>query len=175
MSWGHRPDGGFTKGQLEALSRRNAKAIIAGKDHLPSRGHTGSVWLPRLRRKIHYRSFLEKKILLEIDGFTLVADIENEKLMVPYPWKGITCHYVPDLLIKLRDGRVWVAEIKPAKEVNEDRNLAKFAAATGFCRSMGDHLRFGVLTCEADVRKILPDHDGITLNERNHQLGLQPR
>jgi hypothetical protein len=162
----------LSRQQLEELSRRNAQAIIQGKDHLPSRGHTGNVWLPRLRRKLHYRSGLERRILLEIDGFHLVADIESEKLDVQYPWRGVTCRYVPDLLLRLTDGRIWMIEIKPASQLTEQRNLVKFDAARNFCKSMGDHLRFGVLTKEKDVKTLLPTHDGITLNERNR---LRPK
>jgi len=155
--------------QLEELSKRNAQAIINGTDNLPSRGYTGNVWLPRLRRKIHYRSNLERRILLEIDNFPLVADIESEKLDIEYPWRGITCRYVPDLLLRLADGRVWLIEIKPASQLSEQRNLVKFDAAKRFCANMGDHLRFGVLTKETDVKALLPTHDGVTLNERNRQ------
>jgi len=155
--------------QLEELSRRNAQAIINGTDKLPSRGYTGNVWLPRLRRKLHYRSNLERRILLEIDKFHLVTDIESEKLDIKYPWKGITCRYVPDLLLRLADGRIWLIEIKPASQTSEQRNLLKFSAAKQFCADMGDHLRFGVLTKEADVKALLPTHNGITLNERNRQ------
>lgn len=155
--------------QLEELSRRNAQAIIQGRDHLPSRGYTGHVWLPRLRRKLHYRSNLERRILLEIDNFHLVADIESEKLDIEYRWRGVTCRYVPDLLLRLTDGRIWLVEIKPASQLHEQRNLVKFEAARHFCASLGNHLRFGVLTGEADVKTLLPTHDGITLNERNRQ------
>lgn len=159
----------LTKAQVEALSLRNARTMIAGKDNLPSRGHKGNIWLPRLRRKISYRSGLERKILLAIDMFPLIIDIESEKLYIKYIWKGAVCHYVPDLLLKLTDGKVWLIEIKPASLIAEDRNQAKFRAAQTFCRQLGNHIRFGILTSEKDVQALLPTHNGVSVVEHLSQ------
>jgi len=156
--------------EAEALSLRNAKNMIQGKSKLPSRGHTGSVWLPRLRRKIHYRSGLERRIFLEIDSYSLVTDIESEKLYIQYLWKGARLNYVPDLILKLSNGRVWIIEIKPASLVSEDQNQAKFAGARKFCSNTGDHLQFGILTGREDVRRVLPAHQGISLVEQQSRF-----
>jgi len=159
----------MSRREVEKLSLRNARAIIQGKDHLPSRGRKGSVWLPRLRRKFSYRSNLERRILLAIDEYPLVVDIESEKLYIKYSWKGAICHYVPDLILKLSDGRVWIIEIKPSKLITEERNQTKFRAARIFCRKLGNHVRFGVLTDEKDVKSVLPNHDGVSVMEHLSQ------
>lgn len=146
--------------QVEQLSERNARRVIRGKDGLPSSGRKGRVTLPRLGRTLPYRSLLEMRFLQAVDRCLLVADVEVEALSIKYLWRGAMLSYVPDALVKLRDGRVWVIEVKPSSQVGEPRNAAKFAAAREFCRSRGNHLRFGVATEKTDARELLSSHDG---------------
>ena len=53
--------------QVEAQSRRNARLIIKGKDNLKSWGKSGSIYLPRLKKYMKYRSNLERNTFLAVD------------------------------------------------------------------------------------------------------------
>ena len=155
--------------QVEAISLFHARSIVKGTDNLKSSGRKGKVFLPRLRRMIKYRSLLEMTILKELDVIPEVVDLQGEPLIINYFWKGVTLCYVPDLIVKLFNGKVWILEIKPASQIDAPRNKAKFTAAREFCRTHGDHLRFGVLTNLTGMRKFLASHNGIGMLEQKIQ------
>jgi len=151
--------------QVETISRDNARKIIRGTDKLKSFGHSGKVFLPRLRKMMHYRSHLEMRILQAIDSIPEVVELDGESIMIPYWWYGAVLNYVPDLLLKMLNGKVWIIEIKPLSQVNEEKNKTKFAAAREFCRTHGNHLRFGVLTGTDGIQSFLATHDGAGMLE----------
>jgi len=146
--------------QVEAQSRRNARLIIKGKDNLKSWGKSGSIYLPRLKKYMKYRSNLERNTFLAVDKISDIVDIQGEPIRIEYWWKGATLNYVPDLICKMKSGLVWILEVKPKSRVDDVRNKAKFRAGVKFCRTNGTHLQFGVVTNPKLVREFLKTHVG---------------
>lgn len=144
--------------QAEARSIRNAQKVIKGTDKLKSWGKTGFVFLPRLKRKFHYRSLLERDILLEIDKYDGIIDIDSEPFMIPYFFQGMTHQYVPDIIVKLVDNSVWIFEVKPRSQICEAKNQAKFYAASRYCSSFGSHLHFNVVSKAGELTVILENY-----------------
>lgn len=145
----------MNRSQIESISRSNARAIIKGKDKLKSYGHSGSVYLSNLKKHIHYRSMLERSIFEKLDKIPSVIDLESEGLRIEYWWKGAILNYVPDIIIKLKSGVVWILEVKPKSRINDPKNKAKFIAAREFCRTRGNHLEFGVVTSPNDLNEMI--------------------
>jgi hypothetical protein len=153
--------------QVERLSLENARKIVKGKDNLKSWGRTGHI-LTRFG-KLHYRSGLERDIFKALDGMNdLVTEIHCEAVIIPYELRGLKHHYVPDVLVKLCDSRVWLVEIKPKNQIKEEKNQAKFAAATEWCKKWGNHMRFCVISSKNPkaIREQLIQHDGSAMIER---------
>jgi len=146
---------GMTKEQIEKLSKRNAQKIINGTDNLKSRGHTGSIVLPRLRKRLNYRSGLERRSYLALDAIPEVVNIETEPFMIEYDYHGYRLNYVPDIIIKMHNGNIWLFEVKPQSQVNEPKNQAKFAAANIFCEKR--NMQFGLITNPAHVKRMISE------------------
>lgn len=144
---------GMSKEQVEKLSKRNAQKIIDGTDHLKSRGHTGTVILPRLRKRLGYRSGLERRSYLALDAIAEVMDIATEPFMIEYDFNGYKLHYVPDIIVRMFDGTIWLFEVKPQNQVHEPKNQAKFYAAKEFCEKR--NMQFGIITNPGHVKRMI--------------------
>jgi hypothetical protein len=104
-------------------------------------------------RQIVYRSSWELKAMSQFDLNPDVVSWASEELVVPYfdPVQGRNRRYFPDFLVKMKDGTVYMVEIKPAKEMvppkpgrkvtkrfiaesaTYETNQAKWEAAREFC------------------------------------------
>jgi hypothetical protein len=85
-----------------------------------------------------YRSLLEKRWYMVLENDASVVHYFPEPFAIPYRFGNELHRYIPDVLIEFAGGRPVVAEIKPAGQVDEPKNKAKFAAASAWCaeRSM---------------------------------------
>jgi len=163
----------MTAAEIERLGKASAMRIIQGTDNLSSRGHTGSI--QTRFGKLHYRSTLERGVLKALDGLKdLVASLKTEPFYIEYRFRGLRHYYVPDLIVKLRTGQVWLLEVKPKNQLNEAKNQAKFEAALGWCIKRGNHLRFGVLTTKDQdkIEQTLLKHDGCSIQETINEHGF---
>lgn len=114
-----------------------------------------------------YRSGWEHTFMLFCDNNPAIQEWASEPVKIPYrdPLTGKQTVYVPDFLIKYVDrnqkAHVEVVEIKPAKQqilekVGKNaydqaqfvKNMAKWEAATAWCRSRG--IKFRVIN-ESDI------------------------
>jgi len=117
--------------------------------------------LRRLKRHMKYRSLLERNTFEQLDKMPSVVDIEGERIRIEYWWKGAKLNYVPDAIVKLKSGLVWILEVKPKSQIGTPRNKAKFLAAREFCRTRGEHLQFGIVTNPSLLPKFLKTHKGV--------------
>ena len=139
----------FSLQEIEKLSRKNAQAIIEKRDNLKktSWGKTGWYMWQSMTDEIVWTSFrsgLELRIYKDLDESKLISAVKEEPLIIPYNFKGAKLNYVPDLLIKAKNGNVYLIEIKPDALTEEPKNLAKWEAAKSFCIENG--INFSIMT-----------------------------
>ena len=114
-----------------------------------------------------YRSSWEMKFMMFCDNNPAIQEWASEPVKIPYrdPLTGKQTVYVPDFLIRYVDKNlkqhVELIEIKPAKQTFREhvgknpynqaqyvKNLAKWEAATAWCRNRG--IKFRVVN-EGDI------------------------
>lgn len=109
-------------------------------------------------KNITYRSGWELRVMSRLDTDPNVTNWASEEVVVPYkdPARDDSWHrYYPDFLVKTRDGKTTMIEVKPAEQQvaprkgkkRNDRflaeaatyltNQAKWAAAREFCKAKG--------------------------------------
>lgn len=106
---------------------------------------------------IVYRSLWERQVLRWADANPSVVEYSSEETIIPYRCKtdGRIHKYFVDLKIKLADGRTYLVEIKPAKQVAPPKpparktkryieevmtyakNTSKWSTAASYAKSMG--------------------------------------
>ena len=69
--------------------------------------------------KIVYRSSFELKLLSWLDNSDTVEWYQSEEFYIPYfdPSRNKAGHYYPDMLVKFKNGKTILIEVKPLKEV----------------------------------------------------------
>jgi hypothetical protein len=87
--------------------------------------------------KVFCRSSWEEKVLVFLDSDKSVLAFKYEPFAIVYHYEGIKKHYIPDILIVMRDGLKRLVEIKPSRFVEYPVNQAKFAAARQYCQERG--------------------------------------
>lgn len=147
----------LSKSDVELLSKRNVKKILQKTDKLKSWGKTGYMKSERLNKWYHFRSSIELSTLQRLDNAdSYIEDFDTECFYIPYKLynntNAATLNYVPDIITKTVNGTVFVIEVKPASQLQEEKNLAKWNAATTWCWSQG--ARFLVIT-EKDVDNLI--------------------
>ena len=134
----------FSKQQLERMSKRNAYKVMTGTDNLKSWGKSGHWKSTKLNEWFSYRSNIELETLKIIDKCENIVDFDVECFCIPYNWGGVECRYIPDIILKTKNGNVFVVEVKPESKLNDDRNRMKFKIAKNWCWENG--CRFIVIT-----------------------------
>ena len=68
--------------------------------------------------KIFYRSSFELKLLSWLDNSDAVEWYQSEEFYIPYfdPSRNKAGHYYPDVLVKFKNGKTILIEVKPFKE-----------------------------------------------------------
>ena len=84
---------------------------------------------------VTYRSHWEKEVMMMLDDNDDVLEWGSEELVVPYenPVQGRRAKYYPDFIIKTKDGKIKVVEVKPYEQtiepVNPGRKTRKYVGA----------------------------------------------
>jgi len=104
--------------------------INEGKYKLPQNNYMNSQPLPE------YRSSWELKMYKWMDMNTEVEYWSTEPFAIEYisPKDGQKHRYFPDVLMKLKDGRKYLIEIKPNSQWDDPINVAKWEQAEKFCK-----------------------------------------
>lgn len=127
INWAHKVRGKF---KIETGEKVSACRYKKGKFYNPNEGDVmfDSSW-----EEIRFRLLTDK-------GYTW---FRNHGIRIPYvsPEDGRTHHYIPDILIITKTGKV-MEEIKPASQVNDPVVQAKATAAIEFLGKQGITYRF---------------------------------
>ena len=93
-----------------------------------------------------YRSSWELKFFKFLDKNSDVEYWTSEPFAISYmsPKDGKIHRYFPDVLVKFKNGKKLLVEIKPDYQTSDPINLAKWESAKNFCQQYG--LEFIVLT-----------------------------
>jgi len=112
---------------------------------------------------IIFRSSWEFQFLRKIDNDPNVIAYSSEEVSIPYvsPVDGRTHRYFPDVIVKMKGGKIYMYEIKPVAQTQQPKqsmnrkkmiteaktfavNTAKWAAARAYCERNG--ITFVILT-----------------------------
>lgn len=96
--------------------------------------HT-SVKIPSMEAT--FRSHLERYTFDLLDHWDSVKSYEVESLRIPYSYRGKQHIYKPDIIIRFKNGRKKIVELKTKNFIEDGRNKAKFEAADKFAKENG--------------------------------------
>lgn len=99
---------------------------------------------------IHCESSIERDYIKILDYDTSILDITHQPIVIFYRYKGRVRKYFPDFKVLTKEGRVWIAEIKPFKKIEKPENIIKFIVGRLYCEKMG--WEFRVIT-DMEIRK----------------------
>ncbi len=100
-------------------------------------GKRGS-FTDHLGRSHQFHSLYERRRMQMLDMYDY--EFVREPIRIPYVFESLARNYRPDLIVRwYADGRWWtrVEEVKPTIRSQDPVNLAKFAAALGYCERHG--------------------------------------
>jgi hypothetical protein len=88
---------------------------------------------------IHWESFLERNYIRLADFDQQVEDIFYQPECIRYLLNGKKHKYFPDFKIILKDGRVFIIEVKALRFKNSPSNVIKYEVGRKFCEAQGWH------------------------------------
>lgn len=115
---------------------------------------------------IHWESFLERNFIRLADFDQQVDEIFYQPVCIHYSLNGKKHKYFPDFKIILKDGRVFIIEVKALRFKNYPSNVIKYEVGRKFCEAQRWH--YEVFTEE----EINPRHLQTNLSLLRH-LGTQ--
>lgn len=100
-------------------------------------------------KPIHYRSGWEKSVIQWFTGNNEIESFIYEGLKIPYvsnKTTGKIRNYIPDFLVKYKNGTIKLIEVKRADKVNEPKTAKKLLAGKIWCEK--NNMPFEVWTDE---------------------------
>lgn len=101
--------------------------------------------------KIFYRSSWEQALLEILDSSLVVKSVKAQPFGISYKFGGKRRTYFPDFLVTLKDGRVFLVEVKGRRDIDTGKEKAKIKAGKLYCQSKG--IEF-VLLAEKPIRPL---------------------
>jgi len=105
----------------------------------------GQYYSKALERFVGFDSWGEARLIRALGKCTVVTEFAEQPMKIGYRFDGRDCTYIPDLLVKVDPGLLFVIEIKGRRQLADRRVLAKADAAG---RELGE---CGIGYCLADV------------------------
>lgn len=127
----------------EMMSATRTARIVAGVYDPTRWAKRGELFAAKAERLIPYRSLFERRAIEQLEADPAVESFQFEPIRIPYVYghrdDGLLQrrNYIPDFLIRYRDGRTVLVEVKPTAFIGAAINVAKFAAAREHCDSQG--------------------------------------
>ncbi|MEV0372173.1 TnsA-like heteromeric transposase endonuclease subunit [Streptomyces sp. NPDC050636] len=122
-------------------------------------------------REHGFESLEEQDLLLALD-FLRVREVLSQPFQLDFEHVQGRGRHIPDFLAVMRDGGLWLFDVRPGNLIKDDDRL-KFAAAREAAAACG--WRYSVVTgWESHVRSVL-DHLSSQRRPLKDQLGLQPQ
>lgn len=92
----------------------------------------------RTGKRFYYRSAWELQRMMELDDDPDVESWEYEPFVIHYTLDDVRHSYLPDFLVRNRDGSTFLEEVGPkAVKESAEINVRKRAAAEGYCDARG--------------------------------------
>lgn len=121
-----------TKEYRESRSEWLSNRILEGK-HLNSYGRRGYFYSEKNKRRLFYRSMLERDAYIILEGDYLVSSYDVEAVKIPYLFEGVKKYYIPDIRAVYSDSSVGLIEVKPFYKLKIEFELAKLAVLKNYC------------------------------------------
>ncbi len=112
----------------EKMSKIVTELFLNGKLNNEKSIYKTGYYLDKLGEKYYYASSLEEESMVYLDTTSLVESWTNKhKIVIPYILNGVKKNYIPDFLIKLKNGEEWIVEMKGwvSEEVLIKENFTK--------------------------------------------------
>lgn len=85
------------------------------------------------QKDIVFRSSWEHLVFEYLEKDSEVREYFSENLRIPYYMEG-NKNYIPDLIIKYKNNKTLLVEIKPKCQIFDEKNVLKFEAARKYCK-----------------------------------------
>lgn len=121
-----------SKERVEKISDSVSKLYLEG--FRPRTSYDDGWVATRIGEKVYCRSSYEKQAVNLLNSFEDVISIKAEPLRIPYEINGIRRYYLPDLLVSTAKGDLYLIEVKPRSQIEEERNQIKFVAACNYAK-----------------------------------------
>lgn len=87
--------------------------------------------------KFCVKSSWEKKFAQLLDEDKEVLNFQYEPICIRYNYRGKKRNYYPDFLVRMKNGDIFLYEVKPRSLIDYGKNKPKAASGRRFCRKMG--------------------------------------
>lgn len=133
--------------QRAEYSKRSARGVLSGKIR-PHSNHKHGYHSSAKAGMVYFRSSYEEAYFKGLDGDPQVMAYSPEPFAIEYKFRGMSCQYIPDVLVTYSDNTQILVEIKPSARTGDSRILAKALAAILYCRT--NHMIYKIMT-ENDI------------------------
>lgn len=104
----------------------------------------------KMSSMIPWESTLERDYLKIAEFDSMITYISSQPISITYLFEGKEKTYFPDFLIKTRDFKEYLVEVKPESKKYLSENQIKFQAGMSYAKENG--IEFRILS-EKDIRK----------------------
>ena len=104
----------------------------------------GTFYSKKNNKNLFFRSGLESEFYKVLEKKQDVIRYAVECVEIEYVYEGKVRRYIPDILIEYNNGKKEIWEIKPKNQTKIPKNLAKWDAASSYCKKR--NMEFVVLT-----------------------------
>ncbi|WNR43008.1 TnsA endonuclease N-terminal domain-containing protein [Paenibacillus roseipurpureus] len=101
------------------------------------KGYRGKEPFLKTGEMIHWESFLERNFIRLADFDQQVDEIFYQPVCIRYSLNGKKHKYFPDFKLILKDGRVFIIEVKALRFKNSPKNVIKYEVGRKFCEAQG--------------------------------------
>lgn len=142
------------------------------KVHSNGRTVVGYINSKKSSQHIQFESLLEKEFLLLLQFDSNVIFIEDQPVRIPFIHRGAEKSYVPDFLVKYKDGKTVLFEVKYEMDLqtNSRKYAARFKAAKKYAASNG--FLFRIIT-DKQIRTQYKDNLKFLIGFRNSTAELE--
>lgn len=109
------------------------------KVHSNGRTVVGYINSKKSEQEVQFESLLEKEFLFILQFDSNVISIQDQPVRIPFTLRGEERTYVPDFLVKYKDGKTVLFEVKYEMDLqtNSRKYAARFKAGKIFASSQG--------------------------------------
>ena len=129
----------YSKIKFSFMPKRKCETIFNKLTEIPTEDRFKESKLLKIKKNkngVTYDSPYEKEIIIDLDDCSFIKKIKTQSLIINYRSKSLTKikKYYPDIQLLLTDGRLVIIEVKPFKEMVNNRNIKKHEALEKYCK-----------------------------------------